>query len=170
MNEKVQQAVQSLLDQFGAKSETFRGDVTVFTTPENIQNIAKTLRDDHAFNMLTSITAVDYLPEENPRFHAVYTFYSLEHRGRLHVKVMVPGINPSVPTIEGIYPNANWYERELWDMFGINVEDHSDLRRLILPFDWEGHPLRKDYPLGYEEVQFTFNFDEVNLRKFFAEE
>jgi len=70
-----------------------------------------------------------------------------------------------MPTLEGIYPNANWKEREIWDMFGIRFEGHSDLRRIILPADWEGHPLRKDYPLGYEEPQFTFNFDEIRLHK-----
>ena len=68
-------------------------------------------------------------------------------------------------TIEKIYPTANWFERELWDMFGIDIEDHSDLRRLLMPHDWEGHPLRKDYPLGYEEPQFTFNYNDIARRK-----
>ena len=69
------------------------------------------------------------------------------------------------PHLETVYPNANWREREVWDLLGIHFEGHSDLRRLLLPPNWEGHPLRKDYPLGYEEVQFTFNFDEIDLRK-----
>jgi NADH-quinone oxidoreductase subunit C len=68
-------------------------------------------------------------------------------------------------TLESIYPGANWYEREVFDLFGIKFDNHSDLRRIIMPADWQGHPLRKDYPLGYEEVQFTFNFDEISLRK-----
>jgi len=70
-----------------------------------------------------------------------------------------------VPTLTGLYKNANWRERELWDMFGIRVEDHPDLRRLLMPKDWDGHPLRKDYPLGYEEPQFTFNFEEIDISK-----
>jgi NADH-quinone oxidoreductase subunit C len=80
------------------------------------------------------------------------------------------GNAPSLSTIEGVYPNANWHEREIWDMFGIRFEGHSDLRRILMPEDWEGHPLRKDYPLGYEEVQFTFNYDEIDARKPYAKE
>jgi NADH-quinone oxidoreductase subunit C len=75
-----------------------------------------------------------------------------------------------MPTLETVYPNANWFERELWDMFGIRSLGHSDLRRIVMPHDWEGHPLRKDFPLGYEEPQFTFNFDEIDLRKPYAKE
>ena len=71
------------------------------------------------------------------------------------MRVPLDGNAPSLPTIEGIYPNANWHEREIWDMFGIRFEGHSDLRRILMPADWAGHPLRKDYPLGYEEVQFS---------------
>jgi NADH-quinone oxidoreductase subunit C len=75
------------------------------------------------------------------------------------------GNAPSVRTVETIYPGANWYEREVYDLFGVKFEGHSDLRRIVLPYEWEGHPLRKDYPLGYEEVQFTFNADEIRVRK-----
>ena len=78
------------------------------------------------------------------------------------MRVPLDGNAPHLPTIEGIYPNANWHEREIWDMFGIRFEGHSDLRRILMPADWAGHPLRKDYPLGYEEVQFSFNSDEID--------
>ena len=77
----------------------------------------------------------------------------------------INGSEPVVDSVTGIYPGANWYEREAWDMFGIHFKGHPDLRRLLMPYDWEGHPLRKDYPLGYEEVQFTFNYDEIAKRK-----
>jgi NADH-quinone oxidoreductase subunit C len=100
----------------------------------------------------------------------LYFFYSLAHNIRLGLRVPLNGNAPTLPSIEGIYPNANWHEREIWDMFGIRFEGHSDLRRILMPYDWEGHPLRKDYPLGYEEVQFTFNYDEIDQRKPYAKE
>ena len=84
---------------------------------------------------------------------------------RLTLRVPVTEDEPQVQTVEGVYPSANWFEREIWDMFGIRFEGHSDLRRLLMPRDWEGYPLRKDFPLGYEEPQFTFNFDDIARRK-----
>ena len=83
----------------------------------------------------------------------------------LSLRVPLDGNAPHIPTIEKIYPGANWSEREIWDMFGIRFDGHSDLRRILMPHDWEGFPQRKDYPLGYEEVQFTFNLDEIDKRK-----
>jgi NADH-quinone oxidoreductase subunit C len=118
--------------------------------------------------LLEDETAVDYWPEQDPRFHLVYHLFSLHHRLRVCLRVPVPGSNPAVPTIESVFPNANWHEREIWDMFGIRFAGHSDLRRILMPYDWEGHPLRKDFPLGYEEVQFTFNAGEIDQDKPYA--
>jgi NADH-quinone oxidoreductase subunit C len=120
--------------------------------------------------LLTEQTAVDYWPELTPRFHVVYRLRSLKQNLILGFRVPLDGNFPVMPTLTGVYANANWFERELWDMFGIRFEGHPDLRRVVMPEDWEGHPLRKDYPLGYEEVQYTFNFDEIDIRKPYAQE
>jgi NADH-quinone oxidoreductase subunit C len=114
---------------------------------------------------LSSLTASDYWPQVEPRFHLIYQFYSMDQKVRLCIRVPLDGDEPLAPSIEPLYPNANWHERELWDMFGIRFEGNSDLRRILMPYDWVGHPLRKDYPLGYEEPQFTFNYDDIQVRK-----
>ena len=138
--------------------------------PGQIIQVCQVLRDEYEFNFLCELTAVDYWPEEQPRFNVIYGLYSHAHNVRMVLRVPLDGDSPSLPTLEGVFRGANWHERELWDMFGINFDGHSDLRRILMPHDWEGHPLRKDYPLGYEEVQFTFNFDEIDLRKPYARE
>ena len=170
MNDHTQSTVDAMVDRFGVTSSEFRGDVSLMVSPDQITDVCLVLRDEHSFEMLSAQTAVDYWPEQEPRFHIVYQLYSLEHNVHLGLRVPLNGNAPSLSTIEGIYPNANWHEREIWDMYGVRFEGHSDLRRILMPYDWEGHPLRKDYPLGYEEVQFTFNFDEIDLRKPYVKE
>ena len=162
MNE--QTFISALKSQFNGEQLEFRGELTLLIQRDQLLDVASKIRE-MGFERLSDITAVDYFPQENPRFHVVYQFTSLSHRATLCVRVLVPGVRPSIATIEGVYPNANWRERELFDMFGIDVEGHSDLRRILMPHDWEGHPLRKDFPLGYEEPQFTFNFDDIARRK-----
>ncbi|MEJ5223536.1 MAG: NADH-quinone oxidoreductase subunit C [Anaerolineales bacterium] len=161
--------IKTLQEKFGGEVIEFRGEQSLFVAPENLVAAAGSL---HAmgFERLSDITAVDYWPEENPRFHAVYQFTSVQNHATLTLRVPVSGISPSLPTLEKIYPNANWREREIYDMFGIHFEGHSDLRRILMPYDWQGHPLRKDYPLGYEEPQFSFNFEEIDARKPYAKE
>ena len=170
MNENLQPVVATLKERFSAKTFEFRDEVSLILQPEQIVDACQALRDEFSFEVLTEETAVDYWPAQTPRFHVVYRLRSLRDNLILGLRVPLNGNAPTLPTIEGVYANANWFERELWDMFGIHVEGHSDLRRIIMPSDWEGHPLRKDYPLGYEEVQFSFNFDEIDLRKPYAKE
>jgi NADH-quinone oxidoreductase subunit C len=124
---------------------------------------------DLTFNRLASLTAVDYWPDE-PRFSVIYQCFSIPHGEYLGLRVPLQGAAAELPTIESVYLNANWFEREVYDMFGIIFSGHSDLRRLLMPQDWEGYPQRKDYPLGYEEIQFSFNFDEIDRRKRYAKE
>jgi NADH-quinone oxidoreductase subunit C len=161
--------IADLQAKFGGETYEFRGDTALFVSRENIIEAATHLRGV-GFERLSDITAVDYFPQEAPRFHLVYQFTSISQHATLALRVPIPGISPAVATLEGVYPNANWRERELFDMFGIMFEGHSDLRRILMPEDWQGHPLRKDYPLGYEEPQFSFNFEEIDVRKPYAKE
>jgi NADH-quinone oxidoreductase subunit C len=165
MDPKLEPAVTALTERFAAEMEEFRGEVTLRLAPEHLVEAVKTLRDEFHFNQLVDITAVDYWPNREPRFHLIYHLRSLGQTLVVCLRVPLEGNAPQHPTIEKIFPNANWYEREVFDMFGITFTGHSDMRRIIMPYDWQGHPLRKDFPLGYEEVQYTFNFDDVSLRK-----
>ncbi|MBP9675632.1 MAG: NADH-quinone oxidoreductase subunit C [Anaerolineaceae bacterium] len=165
MNEILLPAVEKLKQQFKAEVSEFRGDVTLLIAPEFNVEVATTLRDEFAFDLLSAVTAVDYYPQIKPRFHMVYIFYSTTNKGYLIVRSPLDGSTPSIRTLETVYPSANWREREVLDLFGVTFEGHSDPRRLLMPPDWVGHPLRKDYPLGYEEVQFTFNIDEIDIKK-----
>ncbi len=170
MNEKLSDVIKAIKENFDVNEHIFSDEHSLIIAPGDVVEICKTLRDEFGFNMLSSLTAVDYWPEGDPRFHVAYQLYSLDDNITLRLRAEVPGDDPFVPTIEDLYPNANWHERELWDMFGIKAEGHSDLRRILMPYEWEGHPLRKDYPLGYEEVQFSFNADEIDAKKPYVNE
>jgi NADH-quinone oxidoreductase subunit C len=165
MEERLQSAITAAADRYGAELSLYLGEATLFIPPQNIAATAQMLRDEFGFDTFIDGTAVDYFPNTDPRFHVVYQLSSMRYNMRIQLRAPVSGINPSIQTVEKVYPGANWYEREMWDLFGIRFEGHSDLRRLVMPEDWQGHPLRKDYPDGYEEVQFTFNVDEIQLRK-----
>ena len=170
MNNDLQDALSALVERLGAQVQEFRGQTSLGIDPEHIANACQVLHDELDFDMLEDMTAVDYWPEQEPRFHVVYILYSLEKHLRLGLRVPVSGKSPSLPSVVELFANANWREREIWDMFGIRFEDHPDLRRILMPHDWQGHPLRKDYPLGYEEVQFSFNAEEIDQDKRYAEE
>ena len=133
-------------------------DHTLLVPAESIVEVCTFLRDDPecAFEMLSWISGVDRLPR-TPRFEVVYNLLSLEHVQRFTLKVQVPEEQPRVPTVVGVWPTANWHEREAYDFYGILFTGHPDLTRILLPEDWVGWPLRKDSPLGYEEVAFTHN-------------
>jgi NADH-quinone oxidoreductase subunit C len=165
MDGKHSSAVAALQEKFGAEIQEFRGEVTGLVASDLILAAMLMLRDAYGFDQLVDVTAVDYWPQEEPRFHVVYHIRNLEQTSILCLRSPLNGNAPVHPSVEGLYPAANWYEREVYDMFGVTFTGHSDLRRILMPADWEGHPQRKDFPLGYEEVQFSFNFDEVIRRK-----
>lgn len=118
----------------------------ISVAPAAVADVCRTLREHPAlgFGFLADITAVDWWPRE-PRFEVVYHLASATERLRL--KVLLAGTDAHLPTVQGVWPGAGWLEREVWDLFGIVFDGHGDLRRLLTPEDWEGHPLRKDYPV-----------------------
>jgi NADH-quinone oxidoreductase subunit C len=147
--------------------------MTIYVSSAALPAAAKVLRDhpDLRFVLLAELTAVDFWPRQ-PRFEVVYVLVSLEHRARLRLKVRVPDEAAHVGTVTGIWPAANWLEREVWDMFGIEFDGHPDPRRLLMPEDWEGYPLRKDYPVQIrmtprvtEPLQVTEEQFRANLEK-----
>jgi NADH-quinone oxidoreductase subunit C len=124
---------------------------------DKLQDICRFLKDDPDVKMdyLIDITAVDWLPKA-PRFEVVYNMHSMKHGHRIRLKVPVEDDgDPWVPTVSGIWRTACWHERETFDLFGILFHGNQDLRRILLPEDWEGHPLRKDYPIEGPEWSFT---------------
>jgi NADH-quinone oxidoreductase subunit C len=165
MSENLPTIIENLVKRFDGQTTEFAGETSLTLPVEKIAEAAKVLHDEFGFDLLSDITAVDYWPEENPRFHLHYRFTSIPNRQTLNVRAPVLATSASAPSVEAIYHAANWHEREVYDMFGIKFEGNSDLRRILMPHDWEGHPLRKDYPLGYEEPQFSFNFEEIDVRK-----
>jgi NADH-quinone oxidoreductase subunit C len=124
----------------------FRGETTVLVKKEDIVPVCTFLKKDLGYNFLTDLCGVDYLGQ-TPRFMVVYHLYSIGTKERLRLKVQVEEKDPRVDTVSGVWSTANWHERECWDLLGISFNNHPDLRRILMPADWEGHPLRKDYPL-----------------------
>lgn len=128
-----------------------RGETTVVLARRDLVRICEYLAQDQslAFTFLSDITAVDRFPIE-PRFDVNYHLLSMQRRERVRIKIRISGADAVLPSVTGIWPTANWHEREIFDLFGIRFEGHPDLTRILMPDDWEGHPLRKDYPVeGY---------------------
>jgi NADH-quinone oxidoreductase subunit C len=170
MDSRLQDIVKVLKEQAAASWSETRGEVHVFVEAPRIPDVLTFLRDQHEFSLLSAMTAVDYWPQTAPRFHVIYQLTSLTQNLSIQVRVPLGDGEPSLRTATGVFASANWREREIMDMFGIQFEGHPDPRPILLPEGWEGHPLRRDYPLGYEEPQFTFNLEEIDLRKPYAKE
>ena len=128
-----------------------REEMTIYVARENIREACALLRNDAAcpFNYLSDITCVDWLPSE-PRFEVIYHLFSIQNKERVRLKVRLNGDAPALDSVTSVWPSANYAEREVFDLFGIRFNGHPYLRRLLMPENWEGHPLRKDYPVeGY---------------------
>jgi NADH-quinone oxidoreductase subunit C len=133
----------------GAKFD--REEMTIYVDRSSIREACAVLRDDAecAFNFLSDVTCVDWYPSE-PRFEVVYHLLSISKKERVRLKVRLDSDSPAVESLTSVWPGANYFEREVFDLFGIRFTGHPYLRRILMPEDWEGHPLRKDYPVeGY---------------------
>jgi NADH-quinone oxidoreductase subunit C len=144
-------AVQKLRDwdkQAVAEVIEFRGETTVVVPVQHLARAAEFLATEPSlrFTFLSDLTTVDRFPME-PRFELNYHLLSIDLGLRLRLRVRLAGLEPSVPTLTTVWPTANWHERESFDLFGIRFQGHPDLRRILMPDDWEGYPLRKDYPV-----------------------
>ncbi|MBN2325891.1 MAG: NADH-quinone oxidoreductase subunit C [Candidatus Omnitrophica bacterium] len=160
--DSVQKALANLYDIAIDQAVEFRGELTLYVKPDRIVEVCKALRDhaDLVFDMISDLTAVDHLQEMKegePRFHVVYHLFSTKMKHRIRLKAPVWEQSPEIDTVMSVWCGANWHERECFDMFGILFRGHPDLRRILMPEDWEGHPLRKDYPVSGQEVYEYIN-------------
>lgn len=181
--------VTALQEQFGddiLNIREFSDEITLVINSERIADVMQYLRSTPGliYNYLSDISSVDYYPTDYgdaydgvdgrnyrpERYGVSYHIYSVLYNRRLRIKVFAMEEDPVVPTIIGVWPAANWLEREIADLMGIRFEGHPDPRRLLMPDDWDGHPLRRDYPMGKERVQFSFNAEEIMSHKPLAED
>jgi len=145
------QALRNWDPQAVAEVIDYRGETTVVVPRQHLARVSEYLANqpDLLFSFLSDLTPVDRFPLE-PRFELNYHLLSLDRKERLRLRVRLPGAEPVVASVTPVWPTANWHEREACDLFGIRFEGHPDLTRILMPDDWEGHPLRKDYPVeGY---------------------
>lgn len=166
-------------------SKEFRGETTIIVDPASIVDVMLFLRSTPGlvYNFLSDISAVDYYPNDYgddyngegkdfrpERYGVSYHIYSMLYNRRLRIKTFAMEEEPVIPTLTNDWPAANWLEREIADLMGVAFAGHPDPRRLLMSDDWDGHPHRRDYPLGKETVAFSFNVNEIRKHKPFAED
>jgi NADH/F420H2 dehydrogenase subunit C len=151
---------QALLDRFGERATlpkwNFADEIpTIAVAPHDLREVCLWLRDEASprYDILVELCGADW-PEREAQYEVTYIFHSLERHERVRLKCSVGGEQPTLPSVSDIWPAANWPEREVYDMLGVSFDGHPDLRRILTPNDWEGHPLRKSFPLGEEPVEF----------------
>jgi NADH-quinone oxidoreductase subunit C len=126
------------------------GEMTHIADPAKIVELCRYFKDDEKYVRLCGLTAVDWFPNE-PRFEVVYLLHSVERNTRLRIRCKVSGTNPEIDSVYSVWRSADWHEREVFDLFGITFRNHPNMTRILMPLDWDGHPLRKDYPVhGYK--------------------
>lgn len=151
------------------RTAVFREEVTLYTAREKLLDLLTYLKNEQQFNMLSDVTCTDYLPK-SPRFGMIYQLYSISRNLRVRVKVMLPESDPKIISACSLYASANWLEREVYDLMGIVFTEHPDLRRILMPLGYEGHPLRKEVPVTVEENAFSFNRERIDREKPYATE
>jgi NADH-quinone oxidoreductase subunit C len=160
--DEVADALQSAYPDFDGAVEKVvvdRGEMTLYVAREHLLKLVQTLRDEPAlrFELCSSVSGVDYYDPQHPdnaRLHSVYHLTSMTYRRRIRLEVAVTVADPHVPSVTSVYPTADWQERETYDLLGIVYDGHPALTRVLMPDDWDGHPQRKDYPLGGIPVQY----------------
>ncbi len=165
MEEKVRSFLKSSFGDAIIREDNFREQQSFYIKPDVLIPICQALSEDDELDVrfLADIVSLDWLgheEEKNGRFEVVYNLYSLSHRYRFFLKVHLPGDNPKIDSLTPLWEGANWLEREIYDMMGIWFEGHPDLTKILTPDELEGHPLRKDYPLTWEQPQFSWNKDQ----------
>jgi NADH-quinone oxidoreductase subunit C len=145
---------------------TFRGELTLVVEPGQLRALCQFLRDEPGlqFNLLEDVVADDLFPDY-PRFAVSYHLYSIPQNQVVRLRALVEDPDDGPETVASLWPVATWLETEVYDLMGIRFQGNDQLRRLFLPEDWQGYPLRKDYPLGYEQVQFSFNWKAIGAKK-----
>ena len=162
LNQLIEQINKSLPGSIEEHSD-YRDELSVYVKKEFFPEMMKLLRNDKTFNydLLLDVVGIDRLPD-TPRFELVYVLFSLEHNNRLIVKLKVDE-NDTVPSMTGIWKSADWPEREVFDLLGINFSNHPDLRRILTWDNFEGHPLRKDFPLKGKDFDKKFDPDTIKV-------
>ncbi|MBA3419551.1 MAG: NADH-quinone oxidoreductase subunit C [Geodermatophilaceae bacterium] len=158
----LQGAPGSLFDNSVTRVVVDRGEITFFVRPKHLVALCQHLRDDAnlRFEFCSSVSGVDYLDtgsvgvDDPDRLHVAYHLTSMTYRRRIRLEVTAGVADPHIPSVTGVYPTADWQERETWDMFGVIFDGHPALTRILMPDDWAGHPQRKDYPLGGVPVEY----------------
>lgn len=154
--ERVVARVEELVRQPFSQVLLDRGELTVFVPRDRLLEVMENLRNDAhlRYELCASVSGVHYPTDADAELHVVYHLQSFTHNRRLRVETTCPDADPHVPSVCGLYPAADWHERETWDMFGVIFDDHPSLTRILMPDDWVGHPQRKDYPLGGIPVEY----------------